>query len=113
MSLVKWHIAVLIPARDEEQLLPRCLRSVLEACLRLPAGVTSDIVIVADRSTDTTRDIAEDLIQRNGVVIETNAGCVGTSRALAAEIALDATKDLASAVGWRTQMPIARYQQIG
>jgi glycosyltransferase involved in cell wall biosynthesis len=88
MSLVKWHIAVLIPARDEEQLLPRCLRSVLEACRRLPKGVTSDIAIVADRSTDTTRDIAEDLIQRNGVVIETNAGCVGTSRALAAEIAL-------------------------
>jgi glycosyltransferase involved in cell wall biosynthesis len=88
MSLANWHIAVLIPARNEEQLLPRCLRSVLEACHRLPEGVTSDIVIVADRSTDTTREIAEDLIQRKGVVIETNVGCVGTSRALAAEVAL-------------------------
>jgi glycosyltransferase involved in cell wall biosynthesis len=89
MRFAKWHIAVLIPARDEEQLLPRCLRSVLEACRRLPQGVTSDIVIVADRSTDKTRQIAEDLIQRSGVVIETNAGCVGSCRALAAEIALE------------------------
>jgi glycosyltransferase involved in cell wall biosynthesis len=88
MSLAKWHVAVLIPARDEEQLLPRCLRSVLEACRRLPNGVTSDIVIVVDRSIDKTREIAENLIQLAGVVTETNAGCVGTSRALAAEIAL-------------------------
>jgi glycosyltransferase involved in cell wall biosynthesis len=88
MSLTKWHIAVLIPARDEEQLLPRCLRSVLEACRRLPNGVTSDIVNVVDRSTDSTREIAEDLIQHEGVVIETNAGSVGSSRALAAKIAL-------------------------
>jgi glycosyltransferase involved in cell wall biosynthesis len=88
MRLAKWHIAVLIPARDEEQLLPRCVRSVLEACRHLPEAVTSDIVIVADRSTDNTREIAEDLIQRKGVVVEANAGCVGTSRALAAEIAL-------------------------
>jgi cellulose synthase/poly-beta-1,6-N-acetylglucosamine synthase-like glycosyltransferase len=89
MRLAKWHIAVLIPARDEDQLLPRCLRSVLEACRRLPEGVTSDIVIVADRSTDNTREIAEDLIQHKGIVIETNAGCVGSSRALPAEIALE------------------------
>jgi cellulose synthase/poly-beta-1,6-N-acetylglucosamine synthase-like glycosyltransferase len=88
MSLGRWHIAVLIPARDEEQLLPRCLRSVLEACRRLPRRVTSDIVIVVDRSTDNTREVAEDLMQQEGVVIETNVGCVGSSRALAAEIAL-------------------------
>jgi len=89
MSLAKWHIAVLIPARDEEELLPRCLRSILEACRRLPNGVTTDIVLVVDRSTDKTRAVAEALIQREGVVIETNAGCVGSSRALAADIALE------------------------
>jgi cellulose synthase/poly-beta-1,6-N-acetylglucosamine synthase-like glycosyltransferase len=88
MSLAQWHIAVLVPARDEEQLLPRCLRSVLEACRRLPNGVMSDIVIVVDRSTDNTWRIAEDLIRHEGVDIETNAGSVGSSRAFAAEIAL-------------------------
>jgi cellulose synthase/poly-beta-1,6-N-acetylglucosamine synthase-like glycosyltransferase len=88
MNSAKWHIAVLIPARDEEQLIPRCLRSVLQACRHLPRGVTSDIVIVVDRSTDNTRGVAQDLVQNEGLVIETNAGCVGTSRALAAEIAL-------------------------
>ena len=88
MSLANWHIAVLVPARDEEELLPRCLRSILEACRNLPAGVTSDIVIVVDRSTDKTCEVAESLIQQEGVVIEADAGCVGGSRALAADTAL-------------------------
>jgi glycosyltransferase involved in cell wall biosynthesis len=88
MNLTKWHIAVLIPARDEEQLLPRCLRSVFAACRRLPKGVTSDVVLVVDHSTDNTRVIAEGLIQQQGVVVETNVSCVGRSRALAAEVAL-------------------------
>jgi hypothetical protein len=61
---------------------------VLEACRRRPNGVTGDIVIVVDCSTDNSRRITEDLIRLEGVVIETNAGCVGSSRALAAKIVL-------------------------
>ena len=88
MSRLPWHIAVLIPARDEEQLLPRCLRSVQKARRLLPAGVTSDLVVAIDRSVDSSFALATDLVSMHGVVVETNAGCVGTARALAAQIAL-------------------------
>lgn len=83
-----WHIAVLIPARDEELLLPRCLRSVEAARRRLPRGVTSDVVVVSDRSVDRTREIAEQMLGSTGAVLCLDAGRVGRARAVAAEAAL-------------------------
>jgi glycosyltransferase involved in cell wall biosynthesis len=84
-----WHIGVLIPARNEEELLPRCIRSVLRACAKLPSGVTCDVVVVVDSSTDGTRKLAEILLPHSrGVVVETQVGMVGVARALAAEILL-------------------------
>ena len=88
MSASPWHVGVLIPARNEEELLPRCLRSVLAACSQLPFSVTCDVVVAVDSSTDRTREIAEHLIQERGTVVCTHAGVVGQARALAAEIAL-------------------------
>jgi len=88
MKHAGWHIAVLIPARNEEALLPRCLRSVQRARRRLPMGVTSDVVVVCDCSVDGTHDTAELLLGETGVVVETDAGQVGAARALAAKIAL-------------------------
>jgi glycosyltransferase involved in cell wall biosynthesis len=84
-----WHICVLIPARNEEELLPRCLASVLEARARLPARVTCDIVIVVDASTDRTARIAQDMLAGNGAVVTIDAGIVGSARAIAASIALE------------------------
>ena len=83
------HIAVLIPARNEEQLLPRCLHSVQAARALLPACCTSDVVVVSDCSSDRTREIAEDILGTSGVVVCTGVGVVGTARALAARIALE------------------------
>jgi glycosyltransferase involved in cell wall biosynthesis len=98
-----WHIAILIPARDEEQLLPRCLRSIHRARQTLPPFVTSDLIVVSDLSTDDTYSIAKTLIQHNGLngldklnglnglnglVTHSSAGCVGSARALAATVAL-------------------------
>ncbi len=82
------HIAVLIPARNEETLLPRCLRSVQRARLRLPSSVTSDLIVVADCCHDATQHLAETLIGAAGVVAATKAGSVGQARALAAQLAL-------------------------
>jgi glycosyltransferase involved in cell wall biosynthesis len=84
-----WHIAVLIPARNEEELLPRCIDSVLEACLHLPAEVTFDVVVAIDSSTDQSILIAKQMLRGYGVVVSTSAGAVGPTRALAAETALD------------------------
>jgi hypothetical protein len=84
-----FHIAVVIPARDEQELLPRCLRSVQIARLMLPCHVTSDLIVVTDQSTDGTFTIAWDFVQGNGTVVESEAGCVGTARALGARRALE------------------------
>jgi glycosyltransferase involved in cell wall biosynthesis len=85
---ISWHIAVLVPARDEEDLLPRCLRSIERARAALPPNVSSDLIVVSDQSTDDTYRTATNLVQHSGLVVEVSAGCVGTARALAAEIAL-------------------------
>jgi glycosyltransferase involved in cell wall biosynthesis len=83
-----WHVSVLIPACNEEKLLPRCLRSLLIASWMLPNSVTSHIVVVADSSTDRTRQAAGELLQSSGTVITAEVRTAGTARALAAECAL-------------------------
>jgi len=83
-----WHIAVLIPARNEEQLLPRCLDSVLASLAQLTAGVTADVVIAVDRSSDRTLEIAKRMVHGRGIVISTQGGIVGRARAIAARTAL-------------------------
>jgi glycosyltransferase involved in cell wall biosynthesis len=83
-----WHVSVLIPACNEEKLLPRCLRSLLIASSLLPDQVTSHIVVVADSSTDRTRQTAAELLQSTGTVVSAEVRTAGTARALAAECAL-------------------------
>jgi glycosyltransferase involved in cell wall biosynthesis len=88
MKYRPWHIAVLIPARNEEQLLPRCLESIVAAVAELPACVTADVVIAVDSSSDRTLEIARRMVRGRGVVISTQSGIVGRSRARAARTAL-------------------------
>jgi len=88
MTDTRWHVAVIIPARNEEVLLPRCLHSVIDACMALPAHVTFDIVVAVDSSTDATQVMAERLLGTRGLVITTSAAIVGVTRSLAAQTAL-------------------------
>lgn len=82
------HVAILIPACNEEELLPRCLTSVLRACALLPATVTYDVVVAVDASQDRTLQIAQQMLAGHGTVIEIDAGCVGKARMGAADKAL-------------------------
>lgn len=82
------HVAVVIPARDEEELLPRCLASVMAAGVLLPASVSLDMVVAVDRSTDRTLEVARTMLRHRGAVLRSGAGVVGRARALAAERAL-------------------------
>lgn len=84
----RWHMAVLIPARDEEALLPRCVHSVLRAANLLPSGVTVDIIVVADCCTDSTESLARSLLSGRGEVLQSQACNVGAARTLAAQMAL-------------------------
>lgn len=88
MSVSPWHICVLIPACNESELLPRCLRSIITARSKLPLQVTCDVVVAVDSSTDGTRELAENLLYGIGTVVSTEAKSVGQTRALATEIAL-------------------------
>jgi cellulose synthase/poly-beta-1,6-N-acetylglucosamine synthase-like glycosyltransferase len=88
MKAQPWHIAVLIPARNEEELLPRCLRSILAAAAELPKGVTADFVIAVDNSSDRTLEIAKRMLSGRGVAVSTQEGIVGRARAVAARTAL-------------------------
>lgn len=84
-------IAVIIPARDEEELIGGCLRSVLASSLHPELDEPVFIVVAIDHCSDNTASIARSL----GVhVIEVlSPGGVGQARAQAAShaIALGAT----------------------
>jgi len=82
------HIAVLVPARDEEQLLPRCIASVVRASHALPHEITCDVIVTVDSSTDRTLELAQSMLGHYGAVLATDAGSVGVARALAAQTAL-------------------------
>jgi glycosyltransferase involved in cell wall biosynthesis len=54
----------------------------------LPIGVTSDVIVVSDSSTDKTAEVARRLLRKSGIVVCTDAGRVGAARCLAADVAL-------------------------
>lgn len=89
MSKSPWHIGVLVPARNEEHLISRCIQSLLAARALLPEDVTCDIVVAVDSSTDHTREIAETLLLEYGIVIEVDARAVGMARSVAAKVMLE------------------------
>ena len=80
-----WHVSVLIPARNEEKLLPRCLESVFASLSLLPRCVTTDVIVAVDRSTDLTYLIAKEMTRGRGLAISIESGVVGKARAVAAE----------------------------
>ncbi|MFE7868872.1 glycosyltransferase [Micromonospora humida] len=76
-------MAVVVPAHDEQALLPGCLTSVLDALRHLP--VRSEVIVVADDCRDATAAVAE----RPGVVVLTvRARNVGRARAAGMAYAL-------------------------
>jgi glycosyltransferase involved in cell wall biosynthesis len=87
MSHTIRHIVAIVPARNEERLLPRCLRSLELARGRLPAHVTSDVVVVVDRSFDRTFAVAAAILGTAGLVLAVDAGSVGVARSIGAALA--------------------------
>jgi glycosyltransferase involved in cell wall biosynthesis len=88
MIIGPWHVSVLIPARNEEKLLPRCLESIFQSFLMLPPCVTADVIVTVDRSTDLTYQIANEMTRGRGLALSIESGVVGKARAMAAEYAM-------------------------
>ncbi|MFI7542559.1 glycosyltransferase [Actinoplanes sp. NPDC049599] len=77
------RFAVVVPAHDEQELLPGCL-----AALRIAAGavaVPTEVVVVADACTDTTTQLAA---VAGAQVVTVAAGKVGAARAAGMAYAL-------------------------
>ena len=78
------ELVVMIPARDEEALIGRCLESVLVA--RDLVEMPVQVVVVADGCLDATAGIARGY--PGVLVVEIDSSNVGTARASAARVAL-------------------------
>lgn len=88
--MTMWRVGVVVPARDEELLLSRCLRSVQHAiaCSGVPAGRVQ-VVVVADACSDGTADLAARLLDDRGEVLEIDKGSAGWARHLGAARVLE------------------------
>ena len=84
-------IAVVIPARDESELIGRCLESVLAAkrVVEQTRQVAVLVTVVADRCTDDTADVARAF--QGVTVVEIDAGNVGVARATGVLLSLEAS----------------------
>ncbi|MFF5173252.1 glycosyltransferase [Micromonospora sp. NPDC000089] len=70
------RLAVVVPAHDEQALLPGCLTAVLDALRRVP--VRSEVIVVADDCHDDTAAVAGRL---GATVVTVRARSVGRARA--------------------------------
>jgi glycosyltransferase involved in cell wall biosynthesis len=91
-----WNISVLIPAHNEELLLPRCLHSILLAAAEVPKSTKVKIILVSDSSTDKTFQISHSILGDKGVVCSIKKKNVGYARRFAAQVALQDYKGFLS-----------------
>jgi glycosyltransferase involved in cell wall biosynthesis len=89
-------IGVVVPAHNEEDLLPACLTAVRQAA-RVLAGMPVHLVAVADACTDRTADCAR---RAGAIVLEIHARSVGTAREAGVREVLSRTRQLAPADVW-------------
>ena len=89
-------VGVIVPAHDEQDLLPSCLAGVRRAAQAL-RGVPVHLVVVADACRDRTVQVA----RRGGAtVVSINAGSAGAARAAGAREVLRRTGHLDPANVW-------------
>lgn len=84
------HVAVVIPARDEERSVAAAVHAARSAAVNLPPGLTVDVVVVADACSDHTATAAS--AAGAHVIVATEAN-VGAARALGCAWALDRCAD--------------------
>lgn len=82
-------VAVVVPARDEVELLPRCLASVATAIDRVATACRVHIVVVADRCIDDTEAAAAAALNRaHASIVRARCANVGCARQVGVDGAL-------------------------
>jgi len=89
-------VGVVVPARDEERLLPACLASVKLAGRMVP-GVALHLIVVADTCTDRTAFLAA---RAGATVVEGAMTNVGRARLAGTRVLLRQTRALDPATVW-------------
>jgi glycosyltransferase involved in cell wall biosynthesis len=90
-------IAVVVPARDEAALLPRCLAAVSVAAAAVRATTTVHVVVVADACTDATEAVAaRALAGLDASIVRSRLASAGGARRLGADAARCALPDAAT-----------------
>ncbi|GAA5035079.1 glycosyltransferase [Microbacterium fluvii] len=91
-------VAVVVPAHDEEQLLPACLRA-LESAVRNARRLMPKVIVCV--VLDACRDASPQIARTHGVeVVTVDARCVGAARAAGVERALSMLAPLPTAHIW-------------
>jgi hypothetical protein len=108
-----WHMCVLIPARDEEELLPKCLASVFEARKHLLPTTSCDIVVAVDRSTDKTLDIANKMLKGEGAVVRSMQAQLVKHAPWPRKSPCEGTTAHSIGAGWRIPTQIAACRSPG
>lgn len=84
------HVAVVVPARNEEDRLPFCLRAIRDAIKELDdsdeGSIVVRVVVVLDSCTDRTAEVAAEFADVETIVAE--VGSVGGARSLGAQMSL-------------------------
>lgn len=88
-----WTVGIVIPAQNEEATIERCIRSVLASCDASERCSEAWMILVADRCTDRTAELARHALgsdenssssRPRGEVLLSTAGSPGTARRLGA-----------------------------
>ncbi|HWL44362.1 MAG TPA: glycosyltransferase [Ilumatobacter sp.] len=86
------HVTTVVPARNEADRIVACIRSLHDARIALPPGVTSSIVVVADACRDATAELAETHIDPSrDLVVRGESGSAGAARRLGTATAIERT----------------------
>ncbi|MET0928536.1 MAG: glycosyltransferase, partial [Aeromicrobium sp.] len=72
------HVVVVVPAHDEEQLVPAALDAIAIAAAAVAPRVRTTVVVVANACTDRTAEVAR---ARGATVVEADIADVGAARA--------------------------------
>jgi hypothetical protein len=73
-------VGVVIPARDEQERIGACLRSVRAAIDNLPHGITTAVSVVLDRCTDNTPALVDELVRHWPAAAAVSVAAAGVRR---------------------------------
>lgn len=84
-----WNLAVVVPARDEAAVLPRCLSSIDRATSRVRDAADTVVIVVADACFDDTEAVAARCLGgTRAAIVRSDRGNVGAARHAGIDAAL-------------------------